>query len=656
MKIGRFVSMKSIPFLMVALAGLTLWAAASARAVPDMRAVQLDLARQMETVPFVKAFARKVADAGYNTLVLYLEGRVRTPSFSLGEDESYSQDEMREIVAYASGCGVEVVPVVSVLGHAEHFFRNPGLEAFAEERGGLCRWPVTKKQTFCLNQPEARRFLEKYVSEVAAVFPGGNLHLGLDESFQFGFCDTCRKHREDIGFGPLFTEYVRWADGLCRKLGKRMWMWDDMYEFFPEELGNVPRDIVMCHWIYDNDVTEWGHRGHFLNRIRIDWLSEYEKLGIAAIPVGAACVDNQKTLGNYAKRHRTLGTYVSQWELSDSFYGAPITVLIGIDRAFPSLNTVERKAVETLASTWAYSRSNGGVSLSRSRRKGRISADVTLNESEPAAVRLALAVLKDAKSHPGAGEVPADPLSEEALLDDLVTHFGQILFKYELDDISVALATPRRTAVESRAAKERVCALIPEMRRVLARKESQERLWRPNMRPNGLTAPMKDNLDYAEKLLSVPDMASDEDWILGLSLSMPDYHGLPQWKISGLFPDGWREIAKGCWKPARGNWANFERKLAFKSAEAPTALRVEHSGYGDGMLLFASVWNRNRRFVPEKVIGMSGEVVDPSNVLKDDWRPVRFGIQDRARVFVNPALSEALSTLEFSLRETGERH
>lgn len=198
--------------------------------------------------------------------------------------------------------------------------------------------------------------------------------------------------------------------------------------------------------------------------------------------------------------------------------------------------------------------------------------------------------------------------------------------------------------------------LIPEMRRVLARKESQERLWRPNMRPNGLTAPMKDNLDYAEKLLSVPDMASDEDWILGLSLSMPDYHGLPQWKISGLFPDGWREIAKGCWKPARGNWANFERKLAFKSAEAPTALRVEHSGYGDGMLLFASVWNRNRRFVPEKVIGMSGEVVDPSNVLKDDWRPVRFGIQDRARVFVNPALSEALSTLEFSLRETGERH
>ena len=634
------------------LAAVLLVGACACRAeAGGIKAVQLDLARQMETVPFIKAFTRKVADAGYNTLVLYLEGRVRTPSFSLGEAESYSLDEMREVVVHAADCGVEVVPVVSVLGHAEHFFRNPGLDAMAEERDGLCRWPVSSKQTFCLSQPAARAFLEKYLGEVVTAFPGRNIHLGLDESFQFGFCDTCRRRREEIGFGPLFTEYVTWADGVCRKLGKRMWMWDDMYEFFPEELAKAPRDVVMCLWIYDTDVTEWGHRGHFLNRIRVDWLAEYEKLGIAALPVGAASVDNLKTLDGYAKRHRTLGTFVSQWELSDSFYGAPISVLIGTGRAFPSLTAVERRAVEALASTWAYFRSNGGVGLSRARRRGRISADATLDESEPAAVRLALSVLKGAKSRPGAGSVAADPLSEEALLDDLVTHFEQILFKYDLDDISVALATPRRTAAESQAAKARLRALVPEMKRVLARKEAQERAWRPNMRPNDLTAPMKDNLDYVEKLLAVPDVAADSDWILGLSLSLPDFHGIPQWKVFGLFSDGWREIAKGCWKPARGNWANFERKLAFTSAEAPKALRVEHAGYGDGMLLYASVWNRNRRLVPDAVTGTDGVVVDPANVLKDDWRPVRFGLQDRAPVFVNPKLADVTSMLTFSLKE-----
>ena len=620
----------------------------------DLKAVQLDLARQMETVPFIQAFTRKVADAGYNTLVLYLEGRVRTASFSLGEGESYSADEMSAVVKTAAECGVEVVPVVSVLGHAEHFFRNPGLESMAEERGGLCRWPVTSKQTFCLSQPEARAFLERYLAEIAAIFPGKYIHLGLDESFQFGFCDTCRRRREEIGFGPLFTEYVKWANGVCSKLGKRMWMWDDMYEFFPEELKNVPKDVVMCLWIYDNDVTEWGHRGHFLNRIRVDWLAEYEKLGIDAIPVGAASVDNLRTLGDYAKRHRTLGTYVSQWELSDSFYGAPISILIGIDRAFPSLNPIERKAVEALTSTWAYFRSNGGVSLSRSRRNGVIADNPTFADNERAAVRLAVEVLKGAKPHPGRGDIAADPLSEAALLDDLVTHFEQILFIYDLDELTPDLATPRRMVAESKVAKAKLRALVPEMKRVLARKEVQERAWRPGQKPNNMTAPMKDNLDYVEKLLAVPDEAADDDWILGVSLSLPDFHGIPKWTVSGLFGDGWRELAKGCWKPARGNWANFERKIPFKAIEAPKALRIEESGYGDGMLLYASVWNRNRRLVPAVVMGVDGLVIDPVNILKDDWRPVRFGLQDRAVMFNTPKYAEVTSVLMFTLKECQE--
>ena len=618
-------------------------------AADEIKAVQLDLARQMETVSFVKAFTDKVAEAGYNTLVLYLEGRVRTASFSLGEQESYSLEEMREIVDHASKHGIEVVPVVSILGHAEHFFSRPDLGALSEERHGICRWPVAKKETFCLNQSEAKAFLERYLAEVATAFPGRYFHVGLDESFQFGFCDTCRARREEIGFGPLFTEYVKWADGVCKRLGKRMWMWDDMFEFFPEELVNVPKDVVMCLWIYDNDVTEWGHRGHFLNRIRRDWLAEYEKLGLESLPVSAACLDNIRTLASYAARHRTLGTYVSQWELRDSFYGVPMPILIGVDRAFPTLGPVERAAVESLMSTWAYFRSNGGVEISRSRRRGRISADVSLNASEPAAVRLALEVLKGAKSHPGDGNVSAAPLSEEALLDDLVTQFEQFLFTYELDAISVALSTPRRTADESKATKDKLRRLVPKMKRVLSRREVQERTWRPNMVPKDLTEPMRDSLDYVEKLLAVQDVATVDEWILGVSLSLPDFHGIPKWRVSGLFADGWREIASGCWKPARGNWANFELNLAFKSSEAPSLLRVEECGYGEGLLLHVSVWNRSRRLVPGKIVETSGAVVDPANILKDDWRPVRFGLQDRSAIFLNPSLAEIKSSLTCTL-------
>ena len=550
---------------------------AAADRVP-VKAVQLDLARQMETVPLIKEFTRKVADAGYNTLVLYLEGRIRTASFSLGGGESYSADEMRDVVSCAAACGMDVVPVVSVLGHAEHFFRDPGRDDLAEERGGLCRWPVSEKSTFCLNQPAARAFLERYLTEIAAIFPGPNIHLGLDESFQFGFCDTCRKRREEIGFGPLFTEYVKWADAVCRRLGKRMWMWDDMYEFFPEELENIPRDIVLCDWIYDDDISEWGHRGHFLNRIRRDWMACYEKLGIDALPTGAACPDNLRTFGDYAARHRTMGFFVSQWELQDSFYGVPMVNLLGVERVFPSLSEQEKLAVESLAARWSYSSSRFGVSLSRSRHRNRLISAACPDEQGLKAVRLALDVLRKSNLRPGRGEVVAEPLSERALLDDIVTHFSILVHWPELDVQVPHLVSPRRTVVEAQMAKRRVRELLPVLRELVDRRKRQEAAWRPNCSPRRFAEPVEDHLAFAEKLLEQPDRAADDDWVLGLSLSLPDFYGIPTWTVSGLYDDGWQVIAKGVYKPDRGDWANFEQKISFKTSAPPKKLRIEESG------------------------------------------------------------------------------
>lgn len=41
-----------------------------------------------------------------------------------------------------------------------------------------------------------------------------------------------------------------------------------------------------------------------------------------------------------------------------------------------------------------------------------------------------------------------------------------------------------------------------------------------------------------------------------------------------------------------------------------------------------------------------------ANMPRDDWRPVRFGMQDRAPVFVQPELSEVKSIPECTLAET----
>ena len=91
----------------------------------DIRWAQLDVARQMETVEFIEKFVTLLADSGYNGLLLYLEDRIKTASYQLPADnEVYTVDEIKHIVAYAAERGVEVVPCVATLGHAERFLRH----------------------------------------------------------------------------------------------------------------------------------------------------------------------------------------------------------------------------------------------------------------------------------------------------------------------------------------------------------------------------------------------------------------------------------------------------------------------------------------------------------------------------------------------------
>ena len=63
------------------------------------RSVQLDLARQMETISFIKEFIDFAADNGYNSVFLYLEGRIRTKSFPYPKDsDCYTLEQMKEVV------------------------------------------------------------------------------------------------------------------------------------------------------------------------------------------------------------------------------------------------------------------------------------------------------------------------------------------------------------------------------------------------------------------------------------------------------------------------------------------------------------------------------------------------------------------------------
>ena len=73
-----------------------------------IRAVQLDLARHMENVEYIRRYTDLAAEAGFNALVFYLEARVRTRSFPFRpRQETYSLDEMAGVVEHARGAGMD---------------------------------------------------------------------------------------------------------------------------------------------------------------------------------------------------------------------------------------------------------------------------------------------------------------------------------------------------------------------------------------------------------------------------------------------------------------------------------------------------------------------------------------------------------------------
>ncbi len=98
----------------------------------------------------------------------------------------YSQDEAREIVAYAAQRHITVVPEIEMPGHSVAAIRAyPQFSCLcptcSTNVSTLDRTNSAANGTFCPARPETISFLHDVLSEVMSVFPGPYIHIGGDE-------------------------------------------------------------------------------------------------------------------------------------------------------------------------------------------------------------------------------------------------------------------------------------------------------------------------------------------------------------------------------------------------------------------------------------------------------------------------------------------
>ena len=155
------------------------------------RGLMIDIARHYQPPEVLKRNLDAMAAVKLNVFHWHLtedQGfRVESKKFpklhTMGSDGFfYTQDQVREIIAYAAERGIRVIPEFDIPGHATSWLvGHPELGSapgpYKIERGAGIFEPAldpTRDQTY--------KFLDGFLGEMAALFPDAYMHIGGDEN------------------------------------------------------------------------------------------------------------------------------------------------------------------------------------------------------------------------------------------------------------------------------------------------------------------------------------------------------------------------------------------------------------------------------------------------------------------------------------------
>lgn len=165
----------------------------------------------------------------------------------------YTQDELRDVVAYADRLGITIVPEIDLPGHMVAALASyPELGCTGGPYEVRKTWGIAE-DVLCAGKEETYRFLEDILGEVADIFPGEIFHIGGDECPKTAWknCPHCQAKIAELGLedkdGVSAEQYLqnyvthRVQQMLAAK-GKRVMGWDEITE------GNLDKGVTVMFW------------------------------------------------------------------------------------------------------------------------------------------------------------------------------------------------------------------------------------------------------------------------------------------------------------------------------------------------------------------------------------------------------------------------
>ncbi|MCL3779530.1 hypothetical protein EMN47_03915 [Prolixibacteraceae bacterium JC049] len=147
----------------------------------------------------------------------------------------YTQDDIREIVAYATARNVEVIPEVEVPAHTlAAIAAYPELSCTGKPQIVQTRHSISR-ELYCVGKQSTFDFLADVFEEVTALFPSKYIHIGGDEARydRWEKCPDCQALKKRLGLKnekQLQVYFNQEMQKMLKKYNKTIVGWDEIIE------------------------------------------------------------------------------------------------------------------------------------------------------------------------------------------------------------------------------------------------------------------------------------------------------------------------------------------------------------------------------------------------------------------------------------------
>lgn len=151
----------------------------------------------------------------------------------------YTQDEARELVAYAAERHITIIPEIEMPAHSEE-----ALTAYPEYS---CTHEPYKQADFCVGNDKTFEFLENVLAEVMEIFPSEYIHIGGDEAGKASWhtCPLCQKRMKEEGLkdvNELQSYLIHRIERFVNSKGRQIIGWDEILD------GGLAPNATVMSW------------------------------------------------------------------------------------------------------------------------------------------------------------------------------------------------------------------------------------------------------------------------------------------------------------------------------------------------------------------------------------------------------------------------